>query len=245
MIRFALSATAHPGPSAEVWLLYATRWVPSVSGETKKGCGPIADLSDLVLELLGLDHSEVRALFGETFAPEGIQVMLQTLERIAERKLLTLSHEDTKLATIRSEARHLAGLARQPHDSEVFAKLYTAMYSRASTYAFEPYLRPFFEKILSQSGATAWVCSDDKTALTALAFLSRHGKKVPGDITVLGFDDWPGDFMAGLSSYNFNMSGMVRMIADPKSMRERALVSEGDGYVVERKTTGRRSAERR
>jgi DNA-binding LacI/PurR family transcriptional regulator/DNA-binding transcriptional regulator YhcF (GntR family) len=203
----------------------------------------IADLSDLVLELLNLDKNEVSALFRESYAPEGIQVMIQTLERIRKKKLLILSDSDPNLATIRSEARHLAGLSNQPHDPETYAGILAAMYNRASTYAFEIYLRPFFERVIKTSRATAWVCADDKTAFMANQFLMGHGKKVPGDISVIGFDDWPGDFMAGLSSYNFNMNGMIqqslRMISDPKYMKGTQLITEVNGYVVERKTTRR------
>jgi DNA-binding LacI/PurR family transcriptional regulator/DNA-binding transcriptional regulator YhcF (GntR family) len=203
----------------------------------------IADLADLVLELVDLGKDRSRVLFGERYTPGGITVMLKTIARIKRHKLLALSKDDPKLATIRSDARHLAGLAGRTHDAETFNRLLDAMYDRASTYAFEIYLRPFFKRILKNSTASAWVCSDDKTGEAALRYLASHGTKVPGEISVVSFDNWPGSFVSGLSSYDFNMDGIIQqalaMIADEKTLTSRPLISEIDGYVVERRSIRR------
>jgi DNA-binding LacI/PurR family transcriptional regulator len=211
-------------------------------GSTVNLCGldEIKDLSELVLELLDLDKDDIVPLFGRRFAQPAIEDMYKTLDRIKRKKLLPNLDHDLKALTIRSDARHLCELAGKRHDAEMFGSLYESMYDWASTYALEIYLRPFFSGILKKKEITAWVCADDKTGLPALSFLSSAGKKVPGEIAVVGFDNWPHDFLQGLSSYDFNMYGMVRQairtISDKKEFRSRPAISTVEGFFVERRS---------
>jgi hypothetical protein len=214
----------------------------SPPGSTVNLCGldEIKDLSELVLELLDLDKDDIVPLFGRRFAQPAIEDMYKTLDRIKRKKLLPNLDHDLKALTIRSDARHLCELAGKRHDAEMFGSLYESMYDWASTYALEIYLRPFFSGILKKKEITAWVCADDKTGLPALSFLSGAGKKVPGEIAVVGFDNWPHDFLQGLSSYDFNMYGMVRQairtISDKKEFRSRPAISTVEGFFVERRS---------
>jgi DNA-binding LacI/PurR family transcriptional regulator len=113
----------------------------------------------------------------------------------------------------------------------------------ASNTAIQGYLAGFFEKVLAAAQATAWVCSDDKTAVGALAFLKARGKKVPAQISLIGFNNWPDERELQISAFDFNMNGMaqeaLRLIVDKKSLAEAPAVREMEGYVVERRTTRR------
>lgn len=204
------------------------------------GLDDIRDLSELTLELLDLDKKDIVPLFGRRFARPGIQAMYATLDRIKRRKLLPNLDKDLRVLTIRSDARYLCELAGKPHDQEMFGTLYGSMYDWASTYALEAYLRRFFAGILKKKEITAWICADDKTGLAALSFLSEVGVKVPGEIAVVGFDNWPHDFLKGFSSYDFNMHGMVRqairMIANREEFENCPPIHSVEGFVVERRS---------
>jgi len=51
--------------------------------------------------------------------------------------------------------------------------------------AIEPYLRKLSEL------PTAWFCAGDRIAVAAMNWLSSNGKKIPDDVSIIGFDDIP------------------------------------------------------
>jgi DNA-binding LacI/PurR family transcriptional regulator/DNA-binding transcriptional regulator YhcF (GntR family) len=201
----------------------------------------IVDLSDLVLDLLRFSRERIQALFGAVRSAEEVVNIMKRFENLKDRRLIEPSKDDARALTIRSEAHHLCSLAKQTHDPHIFAKLFDGLYERASTFGLELYMQPFFKHILTDSRVTAWVCSDDKVALLALPFLVQTGIAVPGRIALAGFNNWPDDYIAGLTSYEFSMDSMIRqallMIMDKKYFKTKPWTSEVDGYVVERRTT--------
>jgi DNA-binding LacI/PurR family transcriptional regulator len=154
---------------------------------------------------------------------------------------LRISPKDPIAIEVRREARHLIEIAQRPHDKIFLERLLEGVFDRASLHTLEALMAPLFARALSASRSTAWAISDDKTASVAAAFLSKHGKKIPDDISLISFDNWPLAFSEGLSSYDFNFPGLVQqailMIIDEKSLKSRPVISEVDGYVVERRTT--------
>ena len=200
----------------------------------------ISNLTDLILEVLDLDRSQISALFKAPYPNQNLDDLARAFDKMKTRRLLKIDANNPKVETLRAEARHLCRLAKESHDPEIFGRFFDALHDRASSYAVGLYLQPLFEKALKTSSATAWVCSDDKSALAAMSFLASEGVGVPDDISVVGFDNWAGNFYCGLSSYDFNMNGMILqalgMIADPKSLNRIPPVMEFDGYLVERKS---------
>jgi DNA-binding LacI/PurR family transcriptional regulator/DNA-binding transcriptional regulator YhcF (GntR family) len=203
----------------------------------------IADLSDIMHEYLGLSCNELSDLYRERYTSEILSAIIDSQERIEKSPQLALDAANPEFSAIRTEAAHLVAMARQPHDTLVLDRLLTVLIDRASTAALETYLAPLFEQALEQSKSTAWIISDDKTAIMALSFLNRKGKKVPADISLVSFDNWPDAFVAGLSSYDFNYAGLSQlamlMIIDKKTFAEKEKITEMDGYMVERKTIRR------
>jgi DNA-binding LacI/PurR family transcriptional regulator len=203
----------------------------------------IVDLSDLVMDLLRLSRDRIQTLFRTNRSAEDVEAMLARSDSRNGRRLIEASADDSQAFTIRSEARHLCTLAKQPFNPYFFTMLFETMYGRASTYGLELYMQPFFKQILSNSRVTAWVCSDDKIALLALPFLAQSGISVPRKIALAGFNNWPDDYIAGLTSYEFSMDSMIRnalqIIMDKKRLKSAPTISEVDGYVVERRTTRR------
>lgn len=92
-------------------------------------------------------------------------------------------------------------------------------------------------------GATAWVAINDELALMAMRYLRRARVRVPSEVSVVGFDDSVDAFGAGLSSYDFNVTGVVRAMLDhivarrtPVGLRRTARGMEVPGTLMERQS---------
>jgi DNA-binding LacI/PurR family transcriptional regulator/DNA-binding transcriptional regulator YhcF (GntR family) len=203
----------------------------------------VNDQNDLILSLMDLDEKEILAVYSGRYSAEDVRALRPTLERIRNLKLSKKSIGHRVTRTLRPMAHVLADLSRSEHDAAVFEGMQTVMLHLADSSAQELYLQPLFSEILEKSKATAWVCSDDKTGMDALAFLKSKGKRVPNDISVLCFENYRGAVKHQLSAYDFNLNGMVQkallMIMDRKTLKSTPVISEVDGYVVERRTTRR------
>ena len=107
-------------------------------------------------------------------------------------------------------------------------------------------LRPLFERALAaQPAATAWVGANDTVALAAARFLRQAGRRVPGDVTVVGFDNTLEALREGLASYDFNLPALASALLDhvlgwrTRPGRDRGPVVEIPGTLVERESLGR------
>lgn len=102
-------------------------------------------------------------------------------------------------------------------------------------------LDELFDRALSDVSITAWVAANDATALRCLSFLREQGRKVPRDISVIGFDDSAEAFAWGLASYDFNVpalvQGMLSHVLHPYR-RFGGRAPEIEGSVVVRETLG-------
>jgi DNA-binding LacI/PurR family transcriptional regulator len=137
----------------------------------------------------------------------------------------------------------MAGLSRKKHAGNIYSAFLDRLQHLAGERAHEIFLRPLFQKVLKESRATVWVCADEKTARAALTFLQQQEIKVPAEISVVCFENWREAYERQLTTYDFNMNGMVgeslHLILDEKYRLGVPLIRELDGYVVERRTTRR------
>lgn len=69
--------------------------------------------------------------------------------------------------------------------------------------------QPLMRRALTDHSITAWVACNDHAALIALDYLRSRRIRVPGRLSVIGFDDMPAASAAGLSSYNRNVTAAV------------------------------------
>jgi DNA-binding LacI/PurR family transcriptional regulator len=60
-----------------------------------------------------------------------------------------------------------------------------------------------FKQALADSEITAWVGSNDVVAMMAWSYLRSHGRKIPGDISVVGFDNTFDALQHDITSYDF------------------------------------------
>jgi DNA-binding GntR family transcriptional regulator/DNA-binding LacI/PurR family transcriptional regulator len=204
----------------------------------------IADQEDLVLGLLNPSPDNVKALYPTRFSKDKIAGLIEKLNLIHRNKMANKIGGNPVGRTLRPVAETIVSLTKKRYDPATFMAIQQALLSIAGDKALGAYLQPFFHRILVNSHADTWVCSDAETALAAMAFLKSHHKKVPDDIAVFSFQNSHAAYEQQLSLYDFNMNGIVqqamRMIMDEKALKSRPTISEVDGYIVERRTTRRK-----
>lgn len=128
-------------------------------------------------------------------------------------------------------------------DKDLQEKIRSSIASLSELKALGIVLRPVFARALERKATTAWVCYSDQIAYLALHFLKTHGVRVPGQISVVGFDDRVDSFGLELTSYNFNVPGVVsamleHIIAPPQSRDQKPTTVEVPGMLMVRSTSG-------
>jgi DNA-binding FadR family transcriptional regulator len=124
----------------------------------------------------------------------------------------------------------------------------TGMYNEERAYARADEV---FAEALADPRPTAWVADTDATAIRCLGFLRSRGVDVPGQISLVGFDDTEQAFLRGLTSYNFNVPAIVHAMTEhlvrPQPLRPGAgngAHADIDGFVNVRRTTAQRAHSR-
>ena len=103
---------------------------------------------------------------------------------------------------------------------------------------------PIFEQALSDPATTAWVCANDYMALLALDFLHVHNKRVPEDISLVGFDDSFSAIQYNLTSYSCNipmfLHRTLHFIINPSSdaQANKNKPIEVPGHIMVRESLG-------
>ncbi|MBD3418598.1 MAG: GntR family transcriptional regulator [Chitinivibrionales bacterium] len=106
------------------------------------------------------------------------------------------------------------------------------------------FLRPLFRKAGLEESITAWVCANDQVACAAQDFCRHKKIDVPGQLSIVGFDDSYEGLQRGISSYNFNLRGIMHAMiayllntrAYPTIFARRPI--EIEGMLVQRRTVG-------
>jgi hypothetical protein len=199
------------------------------------------ETDDLLLAVYGLDKKEVRAVYRRRLSGDALRELLGRLDHESLSRLKEKIPSDPGTQATNAVAKFMVGLANGYSDPWVYTTMLDSLIHIASNVARIRYVDAFLEGVLKKSTATAWVCSEDIVALNAVKFLRGRGKKVPEEISVIGFENYRESHEQQLSTLDFNMNGMVQqaltMIMDEKSLKSKPAITEVDGYVVERRTT--------
>jgi DNA-binding LacI/PurR family transcriptional regulator/DNA-binding transcriptional regulator YhcF (GntR family) len=200
-------------------------------------------INALTMALLGINKSDLKKLYGERLLRNQIRELEAEIDLAMQEQLAKKTGTGSLANTVHDIARFLIDLVSKEHDRIGYDTLLSALQLIASNGAMDSYLASLFHRVLEASPGAVWVCSDDKTALIALSFLEKNKKRVPEDVSVIGFENWRESWEHQLSTFYFNMIGMVQqallLIRDEKSLKSQPVISEVDGYVVERRTTRR------
>lgn len=156
----------------------------------------------------------------ETF---DLNPMINTVERAFNRQKVSAPTEFTKL--MRQYINRLKGEVQ-------------TLSERAH------HLEALFDTILADNTITAWLCATDFEACTALDYLSKTPVTIPDRLSIVSFDDTIGALWYHLTSYNFNIPGLVHTILNfilrtgPGGHIARKRVITIEGVLIERKTSG-------
>jgi DNA-binding LacI/PurR family transcriptional regulator/DNA-binding transcriptional regulator YhcF (GntR family) len=154
-----------------------------------------------------------------------------------------------EMRSLRKNLSGLGAILRYGFEDDFLARIFDAALGAAGSRSFESNIETFFAQALASSAATAWVCATDIIGFGALRFLRAHGVDVPGDISVLGFDNTPVEALEHrLTSFDFNAAAFVHqmlhfIIRPPRPRGEHHHEPvEVEGTIIERDTTGRAGA---
>jgi DNA-binding LacI/PurR family transcriptional regulator len=118
--------------------------------------------------------------------------------------------------TVIKKLNHLVrlyqSLPRNRMQFEALANLNSAVFGMIDVENQFLVVRDLFEQAISLKGCSAWVAANDITGFLALRYLSQKGVDIPDDIAMLGFDDTKNARVAGLSSYNFRIPDISRLM---------------------------------
>jgi DNA-binding GntR family transcriptional regulator len=210
-----------------------------VSGTITEG------LFDLFLAA-GLDDATARRFMTLGRTPLQIRDMQTRWAALLKGKPRTSIDDPAIIAEIKRAFRAVVPLIRQGYHDAVLVDTCTGLLGAAARRAFACYLRPLFDKAITHGDATAWICATDGIALAAIQYLRKKGKKVSGDISVVGFDNTPLIAIENrLTTFDFNAAGfihsMLNFITRPPRPRglHRHQTIEVDGIIMERDSAGK------
>jgi DNA-binding LacI/PurR family transcriptional regulator len=138
--------------------------------------------------------------------------------------------------------RRLGTIVSESHNSVLGEYLFN--------WLVEQYLFDAVDRVLGESAphraTTACVGANDSAAIQCLKHFERNGVAVPGDMSVVGFDDSFAAQVYGLTSYNDNgpvaVQAALDFVVDPRWAALADVARDGvvevSGFVKERSTTG-------
>ena len=116
--------------------------------------------------------------------------------------------------------------------------------SELTTKELQKVTRAQLPKLLKRPRPTAWIAVNDDVADEALKFLRANKIAVPGEVSLVSFDDSTFAMDQGISSYNFNAaavaSAIINYIVNPRifPVKTHGERIEIGGVLVERETIG-------
>jgi DNA-binding LacI/PurR family transcriptional regulator len=125
----------------------------------------------------------------------------------------------------------------------LYEDLFQSAWGALEAHALGPYLDKLFAKAIADKSITAWIVANDAIGNAGVKFLGERGIKIPGDVAMTSFDNMPESFQSRLSSYDFNIAGIVQeMIAFIQRkgtglMQCKSPVVEIEGRIIEREST--------
>jgi DNA-binding transcriptional regulator YhcF (GntR family) len=126
---------------------------------------------------------------------------------------------------------------------------YESLIDRSITFMrrelFQLFTRYLFEQALANPSCTAWVCANDDIAVFALNFLRGCKRKVPDQVSVVGFDGDPLGLEYSITSFDFDLPNISRQmllfISHPAGVTRftKSKAVEMPGFIIYRDSTGK------
>lgn len=128
----------------------------------------------------------------------------------------------------------------------VLAAMARQIDSVAEQVAYTAKVLPLVDRALTNPSHTVWVGANDHCIAAALPRLRGHGRRIPRDLSLVGFDNTPEAYTHSFTSYDFNspaaMQAMLNFVLHPgqplyRSRKEEPVVVEG--HLAVRRSLGR------
>jgi DNA-binding LacI/PurR family transcriptional regulator len=195
--------------------------------------------------LSGLHENEIKRLISLGRTSSQAEDLRKRWTEFLKAHTARLTGDSRTIARLQKNLAGLRAILAQNLDDEFLAKTCDAFLNVAGSRTIDIAMRPLFEKALADSNITAWICANDTVALLALSFLRECKIRVPGDVSVAGFDNVPVQALENrLTTFDFNAIGfvhqMLNFIVRPPRPRGhyRHSAIDIEGIVLERGTTG-------
>lgn len=137
---------------------------------------------------------------------DGVDLMVEHLAALGHRRMFLIGGPDGWLAAEGRSRAYMRALAERGLTS---VGAVPGDWSAQSGYEG-------VAKMPTDAGITAVVAANDQTALGAIAALTERGFRVPGDISVVGFDDIPESqfFRPALTTVRYDFENQGRLLTD-------------------------------
>jgi len=188
-------------------------------------------------------HDGIASAFAKAGYPEAVHWF--SADDFADRDSRTARADADCLLVDSLRKKVIGSSLGQPYKGRLTARLEEAWYWRYIYRRMEPAMK----RALECAGATAWIAGDDYGGLYAvLPFLRSRKICIPGDMSVVSFNNQFESAYSALTSYQFDMTGMamrlLSLLLYPDLDRrlhgrqEPAAVEEIGGFIVDRGSMG-------
>jgi DNA-binding LacI/PurR family transcriptional regulator/DNA-binding transcriptional regulator YhcF (GntR family) len=200
---------------------------------------------DLINGLLSpRNHSSTHSHRGSSGSPAGAGDKMELATRFAHLEGIVRSRRDA----VQKVQRSMQDLLRFPRRS-IHKRINDYLVIQGRDWLTgelqEIFMEYLFDKAAADNSCTAWVVVTDEAAVFALNYLRSHNRKVPQDISVVGFDGDPLGLDKGLTSFDFDFSAIARQmlsfVSHPMTATTFTKGSriEMPGFIVHRSSAGR------
>jgi DNA-binding LacI/PurR family transcriptional regulator/DNA-binding FadR family transcriptional regulator len=116
------------------------------------------------------------------------------------------------IQNLNTNVRELATTSRKKMHGKVYDFMMDHGMDFIQSDMMEILYRSLFEKAIADQSYSAWIAANDEIAVYALRFLKNRKKRVPEDVSVVGFDGDPIGFENGITSFDFDFYNIARQM---------------------------------
>jgi DNA-binding transcriptional regulator YhcF (GntR family) len=159
----------------------------------------------LVCGAARLSRKQMELLLRPRLPKSEFEQMIVVTAEIAE--MLNIPAGESR--RIRDQLQTIIDLAKAGGDPSIIDVIRDRLFTHIGSQIENRLLTPFFQNLMSDRSITAWVASREGIGLAAHAFLETQMKNKAGVPALVSFDNGPQATMAGLSSYDFDIPGLL------------------------------------
>jgi DNA-binding LacI/PurR family transcriptional regulator/DNA-binding transcriptional regulator YhcF (GntR family) len=203
--------------------------------------GPLPEAIPIVCAVARLTRREMELLFLASQGREWLDNLLESMRKASEK--LNLRKEETEL--MRRHIKPAIDLFKAGADQTLANTVRNQVFYTLGPRIHQRFLQPVFRQVLlTNQSATAWVAANDGIGKLALTFLREQKIKVPGSISVIGFDNSLEAMLENLTSIDYDIPGMLHQAMSfaagrPGAASKSPKIIEWPGILYQRQSSGK------